>query len=146
MKLLQLLASLLFLPFLLLFLLLPGLLLHLLPCLVLRIFLLSEELEDVLVVEERVRELVLEVLVVEELRDPPLDQGHLQDRIDGWPLRRVLLQERRYQVIQRRAVLLGDLVKLSLDDALGKLVEGGGVEGRAEGAHLVEEDTQGPHV
>jgi len=72
-KLFQLLASLLFLPFLLLFLLLPGLLLHLLPGLVLRIFLLCEELEDVLVVEERVRELVLEVLVVEELRDPPLD-------------------------------------------------------------------------
>jgi hypothetical protein len=30
---------------------------------------------------------------------------------------------------------------LSLDDALGKLVEGGGVEGRAEGAHLVEDTT-----
>lgn len=96
--------------------------------------------------QERVRELVLEVLIVEELRDPPLYQGHLQDRVDGWPLRRVLLQERRHQVIQGWTVLLGDLVKLSLDDALGKLVEGGGVEGRAEGAHLVEEDTQGPHV
>ena len=92
------------------------------------------------------RELVLEVLVVEELRDPPLNQGHLQDRIDGRPLRWVLLQKRRHQVIQRGAVLLGDLVKLTLDDALGKLVEGGGVEGRAEGAHLVEEDTQGPHI
>lgn len=92
------------------------------------------------------RELVLEVLVVEELRYPPLYQGHLQDSVDGWPLRRVLLQECRDQVIQGWTVLLGDLVKLSLDDALGKLVEGGGVEGRAEGAHLVEEDTQGPHV
>ena len=92
------------------------------------------------------RELVLEVLVVEELRDPPLNQGHLQDRIDRRPLRWVLLQKSSDQVIQCRAVLLGDLVKLSLDDALGKLVEGGGVEGWAEGAHLVEEDTQGPHV
>ena len=92
------------------------------------------------------RELVLEVFIVEELRDPPLYQGHLQDRVDGWPLRRVLLQERRHQVIQGWTVLLGNLVKLSLDDALGKLVEGGSVEWRAEGAHLVEEDTQRPHV
>jgi len=69
--------------------------------------------------QECVRELVLEVLIVEELRDPPLYQGHLQDRVDGWSLRRILLQKCSDQVIQGGTVLLRDLVKLSLDDALG---------------------------
>jgi hypothetical protein len=73
--------------------------------------------------KECVRELILEVLIVEELRDSPLNYGHLQDGVDGWTLRWVLLQQSCHQVVKGRTVLLRDLVKLSFDDALCELVQ-----------------------
>lgn len=77
MQLLELFASIFFLLPLLLFLLLPLHFFHLLASLLFTVFLLSKSLEHILIVKESVRELILEVGIVEELRDSPLNQGHL---------------------------------------------------------------------
>lgn len=118
MQLLELLARVFFLLPLLLFLLLPLSLFHLLARLLFSVFLLSKGLEHILIVQEGMRELILEVGIVEELRDSPLDEWHLQNGIDGGTLRRVLLEQSRHQVIQGWAVLLGDFIELALDDTL----------------------------
>lgn len=68
--------------------------------------------------KESVRELILEVGIIEELRDSSLDKWHLQNGVNGWTLGWVLLEQGRHQVIKGGTVLLGDLVKLALDDAL----------------------------
>ena len=96
MKLFELLSGVFLLLALLLLFLLFGLLLHLPFNLFLALFLLSECLKHILIVEESVRELVLEVFVVEELRNPSLNNGHLQDSVDRGSLCRVLLQQCRY--------------------------------------------------
>jgi hypothetical protein len=53
---------------------------------------LSEVVEDVLVMQNGVRELVLEVVFVEKCGDSLLDKINLQDLVDGWSLARVCLK------------------------------------------------------
>lgn len=72
----------------------------LLGFLVLVILAALERLENVLVVQKSMRELVLEVLVIEEHADALLYQRHLEDLVDVRSLCRVLLQHLADQLVQ----------------------------------------------
>lgn len=66
-----------------------------------------ELVEDVLVVEQRVRELVHEGLAGKEALDAALNHGHLEQLVDGGPLRRVALQHHSHNIGNSRAEVRG---------------------------------------
>lgn len=61
-----------------------------------RLLALPELLKNVLVVQNRVRKLILENLTSKEIVDATLNLGHLKHLVDSWPLRRVSLQHCRH--------------------------------------------------
>ena len=63
---------------------------------------LLECFEHILVVKKCVRELISEVLVIQEHRDTSLNDGHLKNAIHGWSASWVFLKHRGYQGVERR--------------------------------------------
>ena len=75
------------------FLILPP---HLLLLLLVIFLVLLERLEHVLVMQQRVRELILEISVFQELTDPSLNHRHLQYLVYVRSFARLLLKQARY--------------------------------------------------
>ena len=57
-------------------------------------------LEDILIVKERVRELLLEQVVLQIILDALLNQWHIQYGIDVWTLAWVLLQAHLHDIFK----------------------------------------------
>jgi len=105
-----------------------------------------ELFKDILVVQEGVGELISEVSSVEELADAGLNEGVAQDLVDGRSSSGVSLEHVLNQLVELRSEVARQFRVFTLDDLLGQLMEGLGVEGRLESGHLVEEDTERPDV
>ena len=56
--------------------------------------------EDVLIVKERVRKLLLEQVILQVILDALLDQWHVQDGVDVWALAWVLLQAHLHDIFK----------------------------------------------
>ena len=101
---------------------------------------LLELIEDVLVVKQRVREFVHERLTSEESLNAALDDGNLEQLVDCRSLRWVLLQHHLDDVGHGRREVLWQRGVLTLNDFLGQLVQGTGIEGRRQSSHLVKKN------
>ena len=82
-----------------------------------------ELLEDVLVMQERVRELVHEDGAREEPVDAALDDRHLEQLVDRWSFRRVPLEHHGDDVGDGGGEVRWQRRVLALDDLLSELVE-----------------------
>jgi len=105
-----------------------------------------EGLEDVLIVEQSVGKLLHEGVLLEVALDPGLDERALEEVGDGGASIGVADEDLADEGGEGLGEGGGDPIEAAGDDAFGELVEGAGVEGRAEGAHFVEEDAEGPDV
>lgn len=105
-----------------------------------------ELVEDILVVEQSMGKLFLEGVVVEEVLDAVLNAGHLQQLVDVGSLGWVPLEHHGQDFSHLAGEVGWQWRILTLNDSLGKLVKGLGIEWGLEGGHLVEQDSQGPDV
>ena len=92
------------------------------------------------------RELVFEVILVEQRVDSVLDDRVLQDLVDVWSLVRVHVQHRSQHVAHSLAEMSREIGVLASDYLSSQLVETLGVEWRVQGAHLVQQHAQRPNV
>lgn len=105
-----------------------------------------ELIEDVLVVEQGVREFVHEGVSGEEAFDSTLEHGHLEQLVDRRSLPRVSLKHHLDDVVDGGGEVGRQGGVVALDNFLGQLMEGTSVEGRGQSCHLVEEYSEGPDV
>lgn len=101
-------------------------------------FAFLECLKNILVMQKSVGKLIFEIFVVQELRDSFLNQGHFEDLVDGGTLGRVLLQHNLNQLVNTSTETFWQFIELTLDNSLSKLMQGSGIERRAQGAHFIE--------
>ena len=107
---------------------------------------LLELIKDILVVQKRVRELILEFLTLEESFYTALNDGHLQKLVNSRSLSRVALQHHSNQIGNGGREVRWQRRVLALDDFLCQLMQRASVEGRGQGGHLVHEDTHRPDI
>lgn len=92
------------------------------------------------------RELILEVILVQEKLDTVGNTWHLKDRVNIGSLARVTVEHGRQEILHILAEVGGYVGILTLDDFLRKLMETLCVEGWLQGAHFVQKNTEGPDV
>lgn len=106
----------------------------------------SELLKHVLVVQDGVRELVLEAVSVEELVNAGGELGHAEDLVDRRPHRWVLLQKLLNDSASGAAEVRGQWRVLTLDNLLSKLMQGARVEWWLQGSHLIQKHAKRPNI
>ena len=105
-----------------------------------------ELIEDVLVVEERVGELVHEGCTSQEPVNTALNHGNLEKLMDCGPVRGVSLEHHGDDVVYGWGIVRGKWCVGSRDNFLRQLMQRSCVEWWGQSSHLVQEDTQGPDV
>lgn len=96
--------------------------------------------------QDRVRELVLKVVFIQQRLHSGLDFWILQDLIYVWPLVGVLMQHLRQEVRDDLAEMGWDIGILALNDFLRKLMQTLGIERRLESAHFIQKHSQRPNI
>ena len=123
------------------------LLVHLLLLLLFLLLLcLLELLEDIDVVQQSVRKLLLEVLVLQVALNAGLNQRIFEKIRDGGSSPWVSYQDWSYKCRYFLAEAAREPVKSSLYNSLCELMQTPGVERRAESTHLVKQHSKRPHV
>ena len=105
-----------------------------------------EFFEDILVVEQSVREFLLEEIVLEVVLDALLDERHVEDGVDVGALDGVLLEAHLDDVFEGPAVHFGQGRVLALADLHTQLRQIKAVPGWAKCRHFVEQSAQSPYV
>ena len=100
---------------------------------------LPELFEDVLVVEESVREFLLKDISLQEAVNSILQNWLLQKLMDRWSGVGIFVQHHTDQVRHLRREVRGQWVVLSLTDSNSKLVQGGSIKWWLESSHFVEQ-------
>lgn len=77
------------------------------------------------------RELVLEVLIVQEHGNALLNQRHFQELVDVWSLGWIFLKHGSDKLVHLSRIVLRKPVELTLDDFLSKLMKTSCIERRA---------------
>jgi len=98
---------------------------------------LLELIEDVLVMQERVGELILEFLTLEESLNTALENGHLEELMDCRSLSWVTFKHHSDQIGNCGREVGRQRCVLALDDFLRQLMQRTGIEGRGQSSHLV---------
>ena len=105
-----------------------------------------EFLENILVMQNSVRELVTEVILSQQFLDALSNHRVPENGVDVGPLLRVHIEHSLQQIGHILTEVARHIVVLALDDFVGQLVQGLRVEGWLEGAHLIEQHSQRPDI
>ena len=105
-----------------------------------------EFFEDILVVEQSVREFLLEEIVLEVVLDALLDERHVEDGVDVGALDGVLLKAHLDDVFEGPAVHFGQGRVLALADLHTQLGQIKAIPGWAQRRHFVKQCAQCPYV
>ena len=93
-----------------------------------------------------VRKLILEVLVIKEQLNAASYLRHFKYLVNGRSASGIFLQHACDELLNLIGVTSGDLVVLSFQYALRKLVQTCRIKWWTQGTHFVEQDTEGPDV
>lgn len=105
-----------------------------------------ELVKNILVVQDRVREFIFEVIFVQEICDPIFNEINFENLVDRRTAAGVSFQHQAKEVRNVLAKVGRRVCVSSLNNLLSQLVKRLSVERRHEGAHLVEQHSEGPNV
>ena len=103
-------------------------------------------LKHILVVQDRVRKLIPEVLLIQQLLDALGNHGVAEDGVDVGPLLRVHIEHALQQVGDVFAEVARHVVVLALNDFMSELMKGLSIKRWLQRTHLIKKDPERPNV